>query len=98
MRYLIGVLAAFCVVCPVAAQAENPPGNYPSDSERLCILARHLWAPVELAELGYDDLSVERLVEFQIHDVTPSYIKRLAKRGERDLSPRELVERKIYGR
>ena len=53
MRYLTGLLALLCLVGPVAAQGEPPAGNYPTDAERLCILARDLWAPVELAELGY---------------------------------------------
>ena len=51
----------------------------------------------EFIEIGYDRLSVDRLVEFGIHGVTPRYIKALAELGYDDISPGRLIEMKIHG-
>ena len=51
----------------------------------------------ELRQLGYDDLSLEKLVEFRIHGVSPEFIRGLAEVGLRDLPANRLVEFRIHG-
>lgn len=47
------------------------------------------------SELGYD-LSLDRLVEFHIHGVTPEYVKEMFEMGYDKLSEDRLVEMKIH--
>lgn len=51
----------------------------------------------ELRGLGYDDLSLEKLVEFRIHGVSPDFIRGMADVGLRDLPANRLVEFRIHG-
>lgn len=51
----------------------------------------------ELRQLGYDDLPLEKLVEFRIHGVSPEFIRGLAEVGLRDLPANRLVEFRIHG-
>lgn len=53
MRYLAVALVWLIVVCPAEGQALRSADRYSSDAEKLFVLARDLWAPVELAKLGY---------------------------------------------
>lgn len=48
------------------------------------------------AALGYNGLSTEQLVEFQIFKVTPDYIRAVGD-GPQRTSPRALVDRRILG-
>ena len=50
-----------------------------------------------VADLGYDDISVDRLTEFRIHGVSPSFIDGMGDAGYRDLPPQRLVEFRIHG-
>lgn len=51
----------------------------------------------ELRQLGYDDLSLEKLVEFRIHGVSPEFIRAMADAGFPDLPAQRLVEFAIHG-
>lgn len=51
----------------------------------------------ELRQLGYDDLSLDKLVELRIHGVSPGFIREMAEVGLRDLPADRLVELRIHG-
>ena len=52
-----------------------------------------------LAGVGYGlgDVSPSRIIEFAIHDIDADFIKALEKKGITDLSPSELIERRLTG-
>jgi hypothetical protein len=50
-----------------------------------------------LADAGYKDLTVDQLIAFKIHDVTPDFIEALRKAGLTGLTPDELLAFRIHG-
>jgi beta-lactamase regulating signal transducer with metallopeptidase domain len=51
----------------------------------------------DLRSLGYDELSLDDLVEFRIHGVSPEEVRDLASIGIEGLTPDRLVEFRIHG-
>jgi beta-lactamase regulating signal transducer with metallopeptidase domain len=49
-----------------------------------------------LADAGYKDLTVDQLIAFKIHDVTPAYILDLRTAGLTGLTPDQLIAFKIH--
>jgi hypothetical protein len=52
----------------------------------------------EMEDVGYRDLSPQRLSEFRFHGIDAEFVRKAASEGYQDLSPEELVELKITGR
>jgi hypothetical protein len=52
----------------------------------------------EMKELGYGNLSREKLVQFRIHGVNAQFVREVREAGYKDLSADELVEFSIHGR
>lgn len=50
-----------------------------------------------LADAGYKDLTVDQLIAFKIHGVTPAYILDLGAAGLRNLTPDQLIALRIHG-
>jgi len=49
-------------------------------------------------DLGYKNISLDKLVELKTHGVTPSYIERIQQRSDsKDYSLNEYIEMKIHG-
>jgi len=51
----------------------------------------------DLAELGYANLTVDQLIAFKIHEVTPEFIARLREAGMVQLTPDQLVAFRVHG-
>jgi beta-lactamase regulating signal transducer with metallopeptidase domain len=51
----------------------------------------------DLAGAGYANLTVDQLIAFKIHGVTPEYIRRLRAAGMANLAPDQLVAFRIHG-
>ncbi|HWM92225.1 MAG TPA: M56 family metallopeptidase [Thermoanaerobaculia bacterium] len=51
----------------------------------------------ELRALGYDDLSLKKLIAFRIHGVSPEYIRAMADAGYRDLPVDKVLAFRIHG-
>ena len=49
-----------------------------------------------LAELGYRQVPIDRLIEMRIHDVTAEWVRGLAAAGYRGIDPEKLVEMRIH--
>jgi beta-lactamase regulating signal transducer with metallopeptidase domain len=74
--------------------------GYQVDQDDLFKLAMFDVSPAYVSELksvGYDGLSLDKLVEFRIFEVTPEYIREMAELGYRDLSADKLVAFRIHG-
>lgn len=50
----------------------------------------------EFSSLGYNDITVEEFVQMQIHDVTPDYVRAMAKAGFKNLTIKELKQASIH--
>lgn len=50
----------------------------------------------EFAQLGYKDISLSEFVDIQIHDVSPDYVRAMAKAGFTDLTIKELKQASIH--
>lgn len=75
----------------------------PSDSRQLRKLSHHGLPLSEMKKtmadyraLGYTNISLNEFVEIQIHDVTPAYVKAMAKAGFKNLSIAELKQASIH--
>ena len=53
---------------------------------------------IQADDLGYGDLSEERLVQFRIHGVTPDFIRDVRAAGFKDMTAEDLVDFSIHGR
>jgi hypothetical protein len=47
--------------------------------------------------LGYNKLSIDKLVEMVIHGVTPAFVKEMTELGYKNLSIDQLVQLRIHG-
>ncbi len=75
----------------------------PSDSRQLRKLSHHGLPLADMKKtmgdfraLGYNDISLDEFVQIQIHDVTPEYVKAMAKAGFKNLSISELKQASIH--
>ncbi len=75
----------------------------PSDSRQLRKLSHHGLPLSEMKKtmadfraLSYTNISLNEFVEIQIHDVTPAYVKAMAKAGFKNLSIAELKQASIH--
>lgn len=50
----------------------------------------------EFAQLGYKNISLSEFVDIQIHDVSPDYVRAMAKAGFTDLTIKELKQASIH--
>jgi len=51
----------------------------------------------ELRELGYDRVSVDKLIEMRIHGVNAGFIRDIQSRGWKDVTVDELIQMRIHG-
>ena len=51
----------------------------------------------DLAAAGYSNLTVDQLIAFKIHEVTPEYITQLREAGMTGLTPDQLIAFRIHG-
>ncbi len=74
--------------------------GYRVDRGELMPMASHdvSFAFIEaMAKSGYDDLTLDRLLEFRIHGVTPEFVQAMHREGLGDIPSSRLVEMRIHG-
>ncbi|MEO8077620.1 MAG: hypothetical protein ABI818_14925 [Acidobacteriota bacterium] len=51
-----------------------------------------------MRDLGYGDLSIDRLVQFRIHGVDAEFVRKTRAAGFKGLDAQDLVDMRIHGR